>query len=152
MSVSAQPYISWVWLCSLEFLKANETGNMLDFTEDDDKTRAIRHTQCLIFCRLVGVIGALEEGPLGPDRLESTILKIVTGKISLVIRSLQFWQVTGCYGTKVNFLLVILANNWLFSNSSLLFPKITSFRWQEENNRLLFSIIGIDDLDLKGSW
>ena len=81
---------------------------MLDFTEDDDKTRAIRHTQCLIFCRLVGVIGALEEGPLGPDRLESTILKIVIGKISLVIRSLQFWQATGCYRTKVNFLLVII--------------------------------------------
>ena len=81
---------------------------MLDFTEDDDKTRAIRHTQCLIFCRLVGVIGALEEGPLGPDRQESTILKIVTCKISLVIRSLQFWKVTGFYRTKVNFLLVII--------------------------------------------
>ena len=33
----------------------------------------------------------------------------------------------------------IIANNQLFSEI------VTSSRWQEENNRLLFSITGIDD-------
>ena len=61
---------------------------------------------------------------LPSDRLELTILK-KTSKISLVIKNLLIWKIV--------------------SHKNLLFSKITSFRWQEENNRLPFSLIGIDD-------
>ena len=61
-----------------------------------------------------------------PDSLESTILKL-TGKISLNHLSLLFQKI-------VNF--------WLF------IWEIKSSRWKEENNRLLFSITGIDNQGL----
>ena len=42
-------------------------------------------------------------------------------------------------------LLVILTNNWLFSDITSCYLKITSCSWLKENNRLLFSVTGIDD-------
>ena len=45
----------------------------------------------------------------------------------------------------VDFLLVILTNNGLFSDITGCYLKIASCRWIKENNRLLFSVTGIDD-------
>ena len=77
---------------------------------------------------------------IGPDHQEWTILKI-TGKISQVI-CLLFLII-------VDFLLVICQNNNMLCIyiyvPNRLFLEITSFRWQEENNRLLFSVTGIDN-------
>ena len=53
------------------------------------------------------------------------------------------------------FLLVILTNNWLFSNITSFDLKITSCRWLKENNRLLFSVTGIDNQGhshIIGTW
>ena len=77
-------------------------------------------------------------------RVKFTILSLYAHSLLYIWFFRQFWKITGCYWKIVNFLLAILTNNWLFSNSSLLFSKMISFRWQEENNRLLFSITGID--------
>ena len=64
-------------------------------------------------------------GNYGPDRLESTILKI-TCKISVVFYSLLFLDNSLLCQKIINFWLVILTNDWLFSDSSLLFSKITT--------------------------
>ena len=74
---------------------------------------------------------------LGPDHLESTILKI-TGKISVVIHSLLFMSVHGQKQAKYP----------LFSDITSCYLKISSCRWLKENNRLLFSTTGIDDQGL----
>ena len=81
------------------------------------------------------------QGNLGPDCLESTILKI-TDKISVVIYSLLILHNSLLCQKIVDLLLVILTNDWLFDD-------ITSCRWLKENNRLLFSVTGIDN---QGLW
>ena len=81
----------------------------------------------------------------GPDHLESTILKI-TGKISVVIYSLLFFDNWLLCRKIVNFLLVISTNNRQFSNITSFYLKITSCRWLKENNRLLFSVTGIAEI------
>ena len=77
---------------------------------------------------------------LGPDCLELTILKII-GKISVVIYSLEF-VIWICY----------VRNSWFFAcylDKKNCYLKIASCRWLNENNRLLFSVTGIDDQGLK---
>ena len=85
-------------------------------------------------------------------RVKFTILSLYAHSLLYIWFFRQFWKITGCYWKIVNFLLAILTNNWLFSNSSLLFSKMISFRWQEENNRLLFSITGIDDQGITNKY
>ena len=73
-----------------------------------------------------------------------TILK-VTGKISVVIYSLLFLDNRLLFWKIFKFLLVILTNDWLFSDIASWYLKITSCRWLKENNRLIFPITGIDN-------
>ena len=53
-----------------------------------------------------------------------------------------------CSHPQLNFWLVIFANNWLFSDITSCYLKISSCRWLKENNRLLFSTTGKDDQGL----
>ena len=62
---------------------------------------------------------------LGPDHIESTILKI-TSKISVVIYCLLFLDNSLLCWKVVNFLLVILTNNQLFFNITSCYLKMTS--------------------------
>ena len=67
-------------------------------------------------------LGTFEIIILGPDRLELTILKI-TGKISVVIYSLLFLDNNLLCQKIVDFLLVILTNNQLFSDTAGFYQK-----------------------------
>ena len=46
------------------------------------------------------------------------------------------------------YLLIILTNNWQFSNIASYYLEITSCRWLKEKKRLLFSVTGIDNQGL----